>query len=79
MSTSQVATKYDAFMGYGPATDDGYACCYNPRENDIILAISAWRHCPITDHLKFAKILEQSFFEMKNVLEKNPPEPRSKL
>ncbi|XP_033165213.1 carnitine O-acetyltransferase isoform X2 [Drosophila mauritiana] len=79
MSTSQVATKYDAFMGYGPATDDGYACCYNPRDNDIILAISAWRHCPITDHLKFAKTLEQSFFEMKNVLEKNPPEIKSKL
>ncbi|XP_017073686.1 carnitine O-acetyltransferase isoform X1 [Drosophila eugracilis] len=79
MSTSQVATKYDAFMGYGPATDDGYACCYNPRDNDIILAISTWRHCPITDHLKFAKTLEQSFFEMKNILEKNPPEPKSKL
>ncbi|KAH8421204.1 hypothetical protein KR009_000155, partial [Drosophila setifemur] len=70
MSTSQVATKFDAFMGYGPAVDDGYACCYNPREHDIILAISAWRHCPVTDHLKFTKALEQSFIEMKDVLEK---------
>uniref|UniRef100_A0A6P4FG09 Carnitine O-acetyltransferase isoform X1 n=2 Tax=Drosophila rhopaloa TaxID=1041015 RepID=A0A6P4FG09_DRORH len=78
MSTSQVATKYEAFMGYGPATDDGYACCYNPREHDIILAISAWRYCPITDHLKFAKILEQSFSQMKDVLE-NSVTPKSKL
>ncbi|XP_017046635.1 carnitine O-acetyltransferase isoform X2 [Drosophila ficusphila] len=82
MSTSQVATKYDAFMGYGPATDDGYACCYNPREHDIILAISSWRYNPITDHLKFAKTLEQSFAEMRSVLENsstNPPEIKSKL
>ncbi|SPP85556.1 carnitine O-acetyltransferase isoform X1 [Drosophila guanche] len=86
MSTSQVATTYDAFMGYGPAVDDGYACCYNPREQDIILAISAWRYCQATDHLKFAKTLEQSFLQMKDILEKCPApvpaktdNPKSKL
>lgn len=72
MSTSQVATKYDAFMGYGPSVEDGYACCYNPREHDIILAISAWRHCQATDHQKIAKALAQSFAEMKDVLETCP-------
>ncbi|XP_016983298.2 carnitine O-acetyltransferase [Drosophila rhopaloa] len=84
MSTSQVATKNDAFMGYGPATDDGYACCYNPRECDIIVAISAWRHCAVTDPWKFAKMLEKAFIEMKLVLEcsgppEKPPEPNCKL
>ncbi|XP_017085173.2 LOW QUALITY PROTEIN: carnitine O-acetyltransferase [Drosophila eugracilis] len=84
VSTSQVATKYDAFMGYGPSTDDGYACCYNPRDCDIILAISAWRHCQATDHLKFAKALVQSFSQMKVVLEKcpmtgKPPEPKCNI
>ncbi|KAH8292761.1 hypothetical protein KR054_000363, partial [Drosophila jambulina] len=69
MSTSQVATKYNAFMGYGPAVDDGYACCYNPRDNDIILAISAWRHCNETDLLIFTKTLKQSFLEMKDLLD----------
>ncbi|XP_020806608.1 carnitine O-acetyltransferase-like isoform X1 [Drosophila serrata] len=69
MSTSQVATKYNAFMGYGPAVDDGYACCYNPRDNDIILAISAWRHCNVTDLLNFKQTLEQSFHEMKDLLD----------
>ncbi|XP_036674716.3 carnitine O-acetyltransferase [Drosophila suzukii] len=85
MSTSQVATKYDAFMGYGPATDDGYSCCYNPRENDIILAISAWRHCQVTDPIKLAKILKQSFTQMREVLEncpdsgEKPPAPNCNL
>ncbi|KAH8240312.1 hypothetical protein KR032_011324, partial [Drosophila birchii] len=69
MSTSQVATKYDAFMGYGPAVDDGYACCYNPRDNDIILAISSWRYCKNTDPLIFTQTLEQSFLEMKDLLD----------
>ncbi|EDW97707.1 carnitine O-acetyltransferase [Drosophila yakuba] len=73
MSTSQVATKYDAFMGYGPSAEDGYACCYNPREHDIILAISAWRRCLATDHIKFAKLLEQSFVQMREVLGDCPP------
>ncbi|KAH8356325.1 hypothetical protein KR084_000461, partial [Drosophila pseudotakahashii] len=72
MSTSQVATKYDAFMGYGPAVDDGYSCCYNPRDDDIILAISAWRHCQITDPFKLAKSLAQSFSQMRDVLENCP-------
>ncbi|XP_016950509.1 carnitine O-acetyltransferase [Drosophila biarmipes] len=85
MSTSQVATKYDAFMGYGPATDDGYSCCYNPREHDIILAITAWRHCQVTDPFKLAKFLKQSFTQMREVLEscpesgEKPPQPNCKL
>ncbi|XP_023031805.1 carnitine O-acetyltransferase isoform X1 [Drosophila willistoni] len=74
MSTSQVATLYDAFMGYGPAVDNGYACCYNPRENDIILAISNWRFS-VTDHLKYAQTLESSFCMMKEVLEQATPPP----
>ncbi|KPU75605.1 uncharacterized protein Dana_GF27505, isoform C [Drosophila ananassae] len=85
VSTSQVATKYEAFMGYGPAVDDGYACCYNPREHDIILAISSWRHCEITNHIKFSNSLEKSFSQMRAVLEncsdstKNISNPKSKL
>ncbi|KAH8272206.1 hypothetical protein KR018_011731, partial [Drosophila ironensis] len=85
MSTSQVASKYNAFMGYGPAVDDGYGCCYNPRENDIIFAISSWKNCPITDHSKFARCLEQCFYQMKAVLEscrestESPSQYKSKL
>ncbi|KAH8354587.1 hypothetical protein KR059_008808, partial [Drosophila kikkawai] len=79
MSTSQVATKYDAFMGYGPAVDDGYACCYNPRDNDIILAISAWSHCKVTDLLVFTKTLEQSFLEMKDILDNSQQSSHSPI
>ncbi|XP_064554016.1 carnitine O-acetyltransferase-like isoform X2 [Drosophila montana] len=77
MSTSQVATLYDAFMGYGPATPDGYGCCYNPRECDIILAISAWKSNPDTDPDKFAQTLTKAFLEMEAVLDKEPK--KSKL
>ncbi|EDW63427.2 carnitine O-acetyltransferase isoform X1 [Drosophila virilis] len=77
MSTSQVATKFDAFMGYGPATPDGYGCCYNPRECDIILAISAWKSNSDTDPDKFAKALTKAFLEMEAVLDKEPT--KSKL
>jgi len=81
VSTSQVATKYDAFMGYGPATDDGYAACYNPRDHDIIVAITSWRYNNDTDPDKFATALENSFLEMQDVLDKDKQtnKPKSKL
>ncbi|XP_062121291.1 carnitine O-acetyltransferase-like isoform X1 [Drosophila sulfurigaster albostrigata] len=78
VSTSQVATLYDAFMGYGPATDDGYASCYNPRDDDIIVAITCWRYNQDTDPDKFAKALEEAFLDMQSVLEQTK-KPKSKL
>ncbi|EDV99010.1 carnitine O-acetyltransferase isoform X2 [Drosophila grimshawi] len=72
VSTSQVATLYEAFMGYGPYVDDGYGCCYNPRDSDIFVAISAWRHSNATDAEKFAEVLTKSFLEMQIVLDKEP-------
>ncbi|KAM8715751.1 hypothetical protein ACLKA7_002747 [Drosophila subpalustris] len=81
VSTSQVATTYDAFMGYGPATDDGYAACYNPRDQDIIVAITSWSYNFETNSDKFAKALEAAFLEMQDVLDKDPQDnkPKSKL
>ncbi|KAH8400511.1 hypothetical protein KR222_002554, partial [Zaprionus bogoriensis] len=79
VSTSQVASVYEAFMGYGPATDDGYAACYNPRNTDIIVAISAWRFNNETNVDKYAKTLEKSLLEMQDVLEKEPEPAKSKL
>ncbi|XP_023161512.1 carnitine O-acetyltransferase-like isoform X2 [Drosophila hydei] len=69
VSTSQVASVYEAFMGYGPNTADGYGCCYNPRESDIIVAISAWASNEETDPIKFAAALTSAFLEMKAVLD----------
>ncbi|KAH8376863.1 hypothetical protein KR093_001780, partial [Drosophila rubida] len=77
VSTSQVASVNEAFMGYGPATDDGYASCYNPRDDDIIVAITCWRYNHDTDPDKFAKALEGAFLEMQKVLE-GAKSPKSK-
>ncbi|EDW12051.2 carnitine O-acetyltransferase isoform X2 [Drosophila mojavensis] len=77
VSTSQVASIYEAFMGYGPATEDGYACCYNPRECDVIVAISCWASNSETDPKKFAASITKAFMEMKDVLDNEPK--KSKL
>lgn len=63
----QVAAKCDAFMCYGPLVEDGYACCYNPRKEDIIFAISAFRSCKETNSSVFKETLEYSLDDMKNL------------
>ncbi|XP_004519313.1 carnitine O-acetyltransferase isoform X1 [Ceratitis capitata] len=68
VSTSQVATPNLGFMAYGPATDDGYACCYNPRENDMILACTCWRNNHTTDVDRFACVLREVLLEMQQLL-----------
>lgn len=67
ISSSQVAAKCDAFMCYGPLVEDGYACCYNPRKEDIIFAISAFRSCKETNSSVFKETLEYSLDDMKNL------------
>ncbi|KAI4464457.1 carnitine o-acyltransferase [Holotrichia oblita] len=70
ISTSQVATKCDGFMCYGPLVPDGYACCYNPRSNDMNFAVSAFVEDPTTSAPKFREALEKSLLDMHNVLVK---------
>ncbi|KAF9414691.1 hypothetical protein HW555_007469 [Spodoptera exigua] len=73
ISTSQVACKCDGFMCYGPLVADGYATCYNPRDNDINFATAAFVEHPDTDCNKYRSALEQSLQEMHDVLLKNVP------
>lgn len=68
LSTSQVATKCDGFMCYGPLVMDGYACCYNPRDKDMNFAIAAMNSNPETSAIKFHQVLEDSLMDMHNVL-----------
>lgn len=68
ISTSQVATKCDGFMCYGPLVPDGYACCYNPRDKDMNFAVSAFVEHPETSAAKFRLALESSLLDMHNVL-----------
>ncbi|XP_062539602.1 carnitine O-acetyltransferase-like [Armigeres subalbatus] len=78
LSTSQVASRYDAFMCYGPLTGDGYGCCYNPKDNDMWFGISSWKSNPITDSTAFRNCLQQALDEMFQVLSASSV-PSSKL
>lgn len=80
MSTSQVASVNTAFMCYGPLTDDGYGCCYNPRKDDMFFAISSWRSNKETDSDKFHDTLKSALDDMMGVLSKSGGQaPKSKL
>ncbi|CAH2066599.1 unnamed protein product, partial [Iphiclides podalirius] len=68
LSTSQVACKCDGFMCYGPLVTDGYATCYNPRDNDVNFATAAFVTNPDTSCDKYRKALEQSLQDMHDVL-----------
>ncbi|CAK1603225.1 unnamed protein product [Parnassius mnemosyne] len=71
ISTSQVACKCDGFMCYGPLVPDGYATCYNPRDNDVNFATAAFVSNPVTSCDKYRKALEQSLQDMHDVLVQN--------
>lgn len=68
ISTSQVAAKHDSFMCYGPLVNDGYACCYNPRSNEMTFGVSACFTAPETDAAAFRDALEKSLDAMHDVL-----------
>ncbi|XP_068621094.1 carnitine O-acetyltransferase-like isoform X2 [Battus philenor] len=71
ISTSQVACKCDGFMCYGPLVSDGYATCYNPRDNDVNFATSAFKSNPVTSIKTYRKALEQSLQDMHDLLVQN--------
>ena len=79
LSTSQVASIYDAFMCYGPLTMDGYGCCYSPRGNDIYFGLSSFRSNKETSTPKFRKCLQESLQLMQEMLVKVGEPIKSKL
>ncbi|XP_075149225.1 carnitine O-Acetyl-Transferase isoform X2 [Haematobia irritans] len=79
VSTSQVASPNEAFMCYGPLTHDGYGCCYNPRDFDIILACSAWHSNDQTCAKRFAKSISEALTSMRELLERAGEKPKAKL
>ncbi|XP_021967547.1 choline O-acetyltransferase isoform X1 [Folsomia candida] len=69
LSTSQLPTKQDQFMGYGAVVQDGYGASYNPQNSSIIFCLASFRTCSYTSTLKFGQSLQQSLELMKKVLE----------
>ncbi|XP_053995714.1 choline O-acetyltransferase isoform X2 [Hylaeus anthracinus] len=68
LSTSQVTTKNDAIVGYGPVEPDGYGCAYNIRSNGFIFSVSAFHSDGRTNAMRFAQTLEQSLRDMAAML-----------
>ncbi|XP_078047040.1 choline acetyltransferase isoform X2 [Augochlora pura] len=68
LSTSQVTTKNDAIIGYGPVVTDGYGCAYNMRSNGFIFSVSAFHSDDRTNAKKFAQTLEQNLRDIATML-----------
>ncbi|CAF3615540.1 unnamed protein product [Rotaria sordida] len=72
LSTSQVAAKHDCVMIFGPAADDGYGCCYNPRRDSINYMITAFKiNNGGTDVKEFSNHLDRSLTDIRKLIELN--------
>ncbi|XP_018325128.1 carnitine O-acetyltransferase isoform X2 [Agrilus planipennis] len=69
ITSSQVATKCDGFMCYGPTSFYGYGCCYNPRDDDMNIAVSCFQAPQSTNAEQFAYTLDCCLRDMKQVLD----------
>lgn len=69
LSTSQVGSKTDCVMCFGPMVPDGYGVCYNPMEGHINVAITAFNSCEETHAAKFGRTLETALLDMRDLLE----------
>lgn len=66
-------------MCYGPAVEDGYGICYNPRDNDMLLAVSSFPSCPSTNAVDMGKSLSDALNEMHALLTRAGEKLSSKL
>ncbi|CAG0889905.1 unnamed protein product [Cyprideis torosa] len=64
---SQVPSRFDTVMFFGPMFPDGYAICYNPREDCINLGLSSFKSCPETFSREFRNQLEKSLLQMRDI------------
>ncbi|KAM4576640.1 carnitine O-acetyltransferase-like [Odontesthes bonariensis] len=69
LSTSQVGSKTDCVMCFGPMVPDGYGVCYNPMDEHINIAITAFNSCEETNAANFAQNVEHALLDMRALLE----------
>lgn len=65
----QVGSKTDCVMCFGPTVPDGYGVCYNPMDEHINIAITAFNSCEETNAAKFAQAVEDALLDMRALLE----------
>ncbi|XP_067409082.1 choline O-acetyltransferase [Emydura macquarii macquarii] len=70
LSTSQVPTTMEMFCCYGPVIPNGYGACYNPQPEHILFCISSFKDCKETSSVMFAKAVEESLMEMRDLCSK---------
>lgn len=63
----QVPTTMEMFCCYGPVVPNGYGACYNPQPESILFCISSFHGCKDTSSTKFAKAVEESLIEMRDL------------
>lgn len=66
--TSQVGSKTDCYMCFGPTVPDGYGVCYNPMADHINIAITAFNSCEETHAEKFSRGIEDALLDMRALL-----------
>ncbi|XP_072228709.1 carnitine O-acetyltransferase [Leuresthes tenuis] len=76
LSTSQVPSKTDCVMCFGPVVPDGYGVCYNPMNDHINFALSSFSSCKETSAAHLAQAVEDALMDMRAVLQETP---RAKL
>ncbi|CAG0883780.1 unnamed protein product [Darwinula stevensoni] len=65
---SQIPTKMESFMLYGPVVEDGYGTSYNPRPNDIVFCISSFKSCSKTSSERFQCALKDALDDIRLLL-----------
>lgn len=68
----QVPAKTDCVMCFGPVVPDGYGVCYNPMEQHINFAVSAYNSCEDTNATQMAQTLQEALVDMRDLLEQTP-------
>lgn len=56
-------------MCFGPMVPDGYGVCYNPMDEHINIAITAFNSCEETNAANFAQAVEEALLDMRALLE----------
>lgn len=69
LNAFQVGSKTDCVMCFGPMVPDGYGVCYNPMDEHINIAITAFNSCEETNATKFARSVEDALLDMRTLLE----------
>jgi carnitine O-acetyltransferase len=71
-----VSGSEEAFTCFGPLVTDGYGCCYNIRDHDILFGLSAFKSCMDTNVHDFHDALHESLQDIQDVLLSNSAHPK---